>query len=108
MSWAPRNAVWMPPGDTRLAIVGESFYQDALRLCVDCDDWGVFAVAVQLRCEPDNAYDPLAVACDVATGQAGYIGREHLPRWRQVVVEYEDAGWAPIVDGAIIEARPRS
>lgn len=102
-SWLPPNAAWLAVSEKgRLPIVGESNYQAALRLGVDCDVWGVYAVAAMLRTEPDNRYDPDAVAVDLVTGLAGYIARTELPYWRPIIAAQEEAGRTPVATAAII------
>ena len=55
----------------QVGLVGESNYQPAIRRCSPRQ-------AVMLLAEPDNPYDPYAIAvCSVAGETIGYIARDH-------------------------------
>jgi hypothetical protein len=77
-------------------VVGESYYQDALqatrRLLRYDRELGREIFDAFLVLEPDNPYDPKAVAVHSGNGKIGHVPRGSL--WFQVLSELADAGYA--------------
>jgi len=71
-------------GDIGLQVVGESYYQDALRQVIGGDARNrvrVEIVAV-LKAETDNPYDPNAVSIWIDGLKVGYLSRADAARYR--------------------------
>lgn len=73
--------------DDRLAAVGESHYQPALRAACDgCED-----VPLRVECravfiaEPDNQFDPHAIRVEVRGRKVGYFSRDDAREHTQVM-----------------------
>jgi hypothetical protein len=79
----------------RLAIVGESHYQEALEeICGgERDDDGVDRVLnASLVLEDSNPYDPQAVRVDIDGKTVGYLSRPTARRFRQEIAAGQPAG----------------
>lgn len=85
------------------SVVGESFYQDALRatsgVCtLDRDGRRTFGAA--LIAEPDNPYDPNAIGVHSSEGKIGHLSREDAISYARVFKEIRRLGY----DGASCDA----
>ena len=81
-------------GDDLIRVVGTSHYQDALRAFVsdpDADQVRHEARAT-LTPEPDNPYDPQAVAVQIKNETIGYLARDEHPRWRELIEMLQTRG----------------
>lgn len=87
----------------RLAIVGESHYQDALEaICGGRDDDGVDRVVnASLVLEDSNPHDPQAVRVDIEGKTVGYLSRPTARRFRQQVAAGQPGGRALPCKGRI-------
>jgi hypothetical protein len=77
-------------------VVGESFYQDALRALPE-------EPTVRLTAEPDNPHDANAVAIqslDCAT--LGYMPREEAARYQQLILQLAEGGLAAVCQATVI------
>ncbi len=73
-------------GDDFLAVVGESHYQDALRRLLESAPDR--RVAVTLAPEPENQFDPAAVAVLASGGdKVGYLARDLAGRWQHALLK---------------------
>jgi hypothetical protein len=75
--WPPPRSFELPPDGYR-AVVGESFHQDALAATVPLTapgEEGRPMFLALLVAEPDNPYDPNAVAIHSAAGKVGHLSR---------------------------------
>ena len=72
-------------GHDFLSVVGESHYQEALRRLSEGAPDGT--VTVMLAAEPDNQFDPSAVAVLAPSGdKVGYLARELAARWQHALL----------------------
>lgn len=82
------------PQDSHQAVHGESHHQPALhataKLATDEDGERIFEAI--LVAEPDNEYDPNAIAVYSAAGKLGYIPRDDAPAYRPVFEEIAHQG----------------
>ncbi len=72
------------PEENFMAVAGESHYQQALsRIRGECvpGPEGRPSFPVVLIPEPDNPYDPHAIAVISAVGRVGYLPRDDAPRY---------------------------
>ena len=90
------------PGDNsfRLAIVGESHYQEALEvICGGRTEDGVDqVVSARLVAEDSNPYDPQAVHVEVGGKHVGYLSRQDARAYRDYMGRNgigSSAGWCP-------------
>ena len=78
------------------AVVGESYYQDALRAtrpgCTIGPD-GRPAFTAALLPEPDNPYDPNAIAVYSPKGKVGHLSRDHALDYRELFAEVTLRGY---------------
>ena len=77
-------------GDDRVAVVGESHYQPDLAAIAGPKRSGGVELEVQavLVAEPDNEFDPNAVAIYInGGGKVGYLSREDAIRYQPMVSE---------------------
>jgi hypothetical protein len=81
--------------DGYCTVVGESHYQDALRLtstiCTPSEE-GRPAFQAVLVPEPNNEYDGNAVAVYSTHGKLGYLSRENALEYREVFAEVRGRG----------------
>lgn len=94
----------LPDGYRRLVqgpaldVVGESNYRAAIETVVGRRPEGhQDVVDVALVWEPDNAYDPNAIAVQIAGRTCGYIPRPDAARYRQVMEWCRAEGFVPVV-----------
>ena len=82
-----RDELVVLEGDELVRVVGTSHYQDALlALTGRAGDEEVRHDAIAtLAAEPDNAYDPKAIAVHIDDKLVGYLSRDENTRWRDVV-----------------------
>jgi hypothetical protein len=84
------------PQDNFMKVVGESYYQDALRslarLCVPGID-GRPSFPATLVPEPDNPHDRNAIAVHGATGKIGHLPREDAVRYAHTFASLREAGY---------------
>ncbi len=77
--------------DGRLAVVGESHYQPALRAVVGTRDVQGFEKAMTttaaLIAEPDNKYDRNAVRVDIDGRPVGHLAREDAVRYQPPLLD---------------------
>ena len=82
-------------GDGYCAVVGESHYQDALRrtatICTPGEEGRPSFQAV-LVAEPNNEYDPNAIAVYSTHGKLGYLSRDTAVEYREVFAEIKRMG----------------
>lgn len=71
----------------QIEIVGESFFQDAIREAVrDAEDAdGVYIVQLVVEAEPDNAHDPDAVRVAWRGHTVGYLPRKLTAAWHKAM-----------------------
>lgn len=82
-----RGEVMLLEGDETLQVVGESFYTDSFeRLCREYRTEDDFPVIATLEAEPDNEYDPNAVAVKVHGLKVGHLDRETAAKYQPAVV----------------------
>lgn len=85
------------------AVVGESYYQNALRAtratCKRGPEGRLTFTAI-LVAEPDNPYDRNAIAVHSSRGKLGHLSRENARAYRPVMEEVKRLGF----DGAACEA----
>ncbi len=88
--------------DGRLAVVGESHYQPALRAVVGTRDVQGFEKAMTttaaLIAEPDNKYDRNAVRVDIDGRPVGHLAREDAVRYQPPLLDLQRSGrygWCP-------------
>jgi HIRAN domain len=83
-------------GDGYCAVVGESFYQEALRatsrLCTTGADGRSTFTAV-LVAEPDNPYDANAIAVYSPAGKVGHLSRDDAFLYQEVITEVARRGY---------------
>jgi hypothetical protein len=82
-------------GDERIAVVGESNYQDELsRVAGPKQPGGVkLTVRAVLMREPDNPYDPNAVAIFLdGAGKVGYLSRDDAVEYGDLLRRCADQG----------------
>jgi hypothetical protein len=94
---AERSGRFAPlPEDNFVKVVGESHYQEALRAlvrhCVPAEDGRPGFPAVLVR-EPENPFDPNAIAVHGPTGPVGYLPRENAARYSQTFAKLREAGY---------------
>ena len=89
-------------GDDLIRVVGTSHYQEALaRLSGRRADEEVRVQKIAVLVpEPENPYDPDAIAIQIEGALVGYLSRDENKRWRDVV-----AGDAPVAAEAMIAGR---
>lgn len=84
------------PDDDHMSVVGESFYQDALRAlaarCTSGTD-GQPSFEAVLVAEPDNPYDANAIAVHGPTGKVGHLSRETAERYAESFELLRNAGY---------------
>jgi hypothetical protein len=82
-------------GDGYLAVVGESFYQDALRrtaaICNPGQEGRPSFQAIVIR-EPNNPHDSNAIAVYSAHGQLGHLSRDDAIEYLGVLAEVTRQG----------------
>ncbi|QEC49782.1 hypothetical protein FSW04_20880 [Baekduia soli] len=92
--WPPAGTRELPPDGYR-AVVGESFHQEALAatapLCVPGEEGRPMFRAV-LIAEPDNPYDPNAVAIHSAAGKVGHLSRADAVDYVPVLAALAERG----------------
>jgi hypothetical protein len=74
-------------GDSLVPAVGTSHYQEALSDITGRqrdEEVRIEKVAVLVP-EPDNPYDPQAIAVRIEGRLVGYLSREENPRWQDIV-----------------------
>ncbi len=81
--------------DGYCAVVGESYYQDALLatrgICTTCpEDRPMFTAA--LVPEPENPYDSDAIAVYSSAGKVGHLSRDHAQGYQPVLKEVTRRG----------------
>ena len=77
-------------------VVGESFYQDALRTLPE-------EPTVRLTAEPDNPHDANAVAIQSLDGATlGYMPREEAARYQHLMLELAERGLAAVCQATAI------
>jgi hypothetical protein len=83
-------------GDGHCAVVGESFYQDALRatnrICTVGPD-GRAAFTAALVPEPDNPYDANAIAIHSPEGKVGHLSRDAALEYQDLFAEITRRGY---------------
>jgi HIRAN domain len=87
----PAVAVVLLPGSHDLEVVGESHYQDALWRVTRGRTVERVRVEVQavLLAEPDNPYDPNAIAVLMDGGKVGYLCRDDAEAYRPGLLALE-------------------
>jgi hypothetical protein len=95
----PRPATGVPTrlsSDGRLAVVGESHYQPALRAAVGSRDVRRFENALTTTAalipEPENTYDRNAVRVDIDGRPVGHLACEDAVRYQPPLLELHRAG----------------
>ncbi len=91
-------------GNVGLQVVGESYYQDALRQVIGGDARNrvrVEIVAV-MRAEMDNPFDPNAVSIWIDGLRVGYLARADAARYRPGLLALESSYGRPIALGGVI------
>lgn len=82
-------------GDGYRAVVGESHYQDALRqtatICTPGEEGRPSFQAI-LVAEPENQYDPNAIAVYSTYGKLGYLSRHEAVEYAEVFAEIRRMG----------------
>ena len=82
-------------GDGHIAVVGESFYQDALRktaaLCTPGEDGRPSFQAILVR-EPNNPHDSNAIGVYSVHGQLGHLSRDDAIDYLGVLTEVTRQG----------------
>jgi|SRR5581483_6703788 len=82
-------------GDGYCAVVGESHYQDALRqtatICTPGEEGRPSFQAI-LVAEPENQYDPNAIAVYSRCGKLGYLSRADAVAYAEVFSEIRRVG----------------
>ena len=82
-------------GDGHCAVVGESFYQDALRrtaaICTPGEDGRPSFQAILVR-EPNNPYDSNAISVHSPQGQLGHLSKECALDYGEVLAEVARQG----------------
>lgn len=82
-------------GDGYCGVVGESHYQDALRrtatICTPGEEGRPSFQAI-LVAEPNNPYDPNAIAVYSTYGKLGYLSRHDADEYTEVFAEIARAG----------------
>lgn len=93
--------------DSRIAVVGESHYQPALRWAVDSNhsDGGLPVAACLVR-EPENKYDRNAVRIDVQGKTVGYIARVEAPWMQEKLKWLEHQGLRPVCQARVFGGGP--
>ena len=96
----PRGRFAQLPQENYMRVAGESHYQETLsRLRARCRPGreGRPSFPVALIPEPNNPYDPHAIAVVSAAGHVGYLPREDAPRYgasmRTLAARGYDGGW---------------
>ena len=102
-SGAPFHVV----ADSRIAVVGESHYQKALRRAVggNHSDAGLPVEASLVR-EPTNKYDRNAVRVDVDGETVGYIARDEAPLMQERLALLERQGRRPVCQARVFGGGP--
>jgi len=90
-------------GDEWMAVVGESFYGDALDR-VTGGGVGIHEVTAHLVREPENQYDRNAIAVVVDGSKVGHLSRENAGRFCDGL----DAAGGRVVCGAVIRREDAS
>jgi hypothetical protein len=94
--WPPASAFELPPDGYR-AVVGESFHQDALEGTVALTrpgEEGRPMFRAVLVAEPDNPYDPNAVAIHSAAGKVGHLSRREALDYAPVIAALAERGYS--------------
>ncbi|MDX6702816.1 MAG: hypothetical protein QOF26_3042 [Baekduia sp.] len=94
--WPPPSAFELPPDGYR-AVVGESFHQDALEGTVALTrpgEEGRPMFRAVLVAEPDNPYDPNAVAIHSAAGKVGHLSRGEAIDYAPVMAALAERGYS--------------
>lgn len=93
-AWPPPTAFELPPDGYR-AVVGESFHQDALIATVPLtapgEEGRPMFLAV-LVAEPENPYDPNAIAVHSAAGKVGHLSRADAVDYAPVMAALAERG----------------
>jgi hypothetical protein len=95
-------------GEELVQAVGESFFQPALlRQCgARKGDAVRFPCRGYLVAQPDNPYDPNAVAVQIGGQLVGHLSRSEAPRWQPLVQQLAARGYAASCE-AMIAGRGR-
>jgi collagen type III alpha len=81
-----------------LDVVGESRYRDSIEAAVGRRPGGhKTTVDAALVAEPDNRYDPRAIAVHIGGKKCGYLSREDAPRYAPVLAWAVEQGFIPMV-----------
>lgn len=93
--------------NSRIAVVGESHYQAALREAAH-GKWSEDGIEIQacISREPDNKYDRNAVRVDVNGNTVGYISRDEAPLLQAKLRDLESHGLRPICRARIFGGSP--
>jgi hypothetical protein len=92
--WPPPSAFALPPDGYR-AVVGESFHQDALTATVPLaqpGEEGRPMFRAVLVAEPENPYDPNAIAIHSAAGKVGHLSRSEALDYAPVMAALAEHG----------------
>jgi hypothetical protein len=92
--WPPSSAFELPPDGYR-AVVGESFHQDVLADTVPLTvpgEEGRPMFRALLVAEPDNPYDPNAIAIHSAAGLVGHLARDTAIDYAPVMAALAERG----------------
>jgi hypothetical protein len=92
--WPPPPAFELPPDGYR-AVVGESFYQEALAATAPLarpGEEGRPMFRALLVAEPDNPYDPHAIAVHSAAGKVGHLARAAALDYAPVMAALAERG----------------
>lgn len=86
-----------------LDVVGESFHRDAIEAAVERRPEGHREVVdAVLEAEPDNEFDPNAIAVRIAGQRCGYLSRADAVRYRPVVQSCRADGVVPVVRADLV------
>lgn len=90
-------------GDERVAAVGESHYQPALLRASGTSPGEAiqFACRASLVPEPNNPYDPNAIAVHIDEDIVGYLARADAISWQPVVHALSGLGQIAVCDAMI-------
>ena len=97
-------ALWCRSGWAPVRVVGERAHQPALRAIVGNDhrtEGAVHHRSAVLVPEPDNPFDPTAVAVQIDHQRIGYLDRDTAARYHEPLRKIHTCGHAPVVDARI-------